>query len=74
MSRSLASEESLKSSDGTVPEPDINVQFVQPFLSVVAVAKCVMVVGANFFGGTNQGRIFFYEIVLFFARTGITIY
>jgi hypothetical protein len=36
------------------PAPPISVQFIKPYLSLIAVAKCLMTVGATFFGGGSQ--------------------
>ena len=36
------------------PLPKVSVAFIKPYLALVAIAKCLMTVGATFFGGGTQ--------------------
>ena len=51
--KKAAEDASEKAEKASTPRSalEVSVQFIQPFLSVVAVCKCIMVVLAGFFGG-----------------------
>ena len=69
-----AAAEAKQDAEAEPEAPVVKVQFVQPFLSLVAVGKCVMVVGSNFFGGGTQLALVIASAALCFGLLAATVW